>query len=159
MKRALMVFIFSTFLLPTFLVAQTIVYQDNFDSDGVGVNTGIGGPGTTSSFNGSPAWVDNGDLDGGTAGEGFHLWFFSSFNTFEVNDGFTLEVEFDQQFIDYQGDNSVAPFFSNHFSFGLATTNQSTSLLNTNGAVPAVEAIGVSSVSYTHLTLPTTPYV
>lgn len=97
-------------------VTAQIVYQDNFDNDGLGINTGIGGGGANSAFNftSGPEWIEDGDLSAGDAGTGAHIWFFTSENTFSVAGGFTLEVEFDQQFID---DNTMAPFASNPATF------------------------------------------
>ena len=124
-----------------------IVYQDNFDNDGLTINNGAGGGGinTSFNFNNGPEWMDDGDLAAGAAGTGAHIWVFSSDNTFTVAGGFTLEVEFDQMFIDNNGDNTTAPFNANHLSIGLSTPNTNGNLfLSTNGAVPETEGIGVS---------------
>ena len=55
-----------------------------------------------------------------------------------------MEVVFDQLFDDNNGSNGSAPFNANHFSFGISTPTTSSKYLNTNGAVPASEGLGVS---------------
>ena len=55
-----------------------------------------------------------------------------------------MEVVFDQLFDDNNGSNGSAPFNANHFSFGISTPTTSSNYLNTNGAVPASEGLGVS---------------
>ena len=119
-------------------------YQDAFDNDGLGVNTGVGGGGISESFNNGPSWTDDGTLTAGNAGAGFHIWRFRSLETFEFPQGFTMEVVFDQLFDDNNGSNASVPFNANHFSFGLSTPNASSNFLNTNGANPDSEGIGVS---------------
>lgn len=123
-----------------------IVYQDNFDDDGVDINAGIGGGGETVSFNNAPDWTDDGnDLFAGDAGAGFHIWRFNSLNSFDLSNGFSLEVVLDQQFIDENGSNSMAPFLANHFSIGLSSDpSVSGNFIQTNGSVPESEGIGVS---------------
>jgi len=83
--------------------AQTIVYQDNYDNDGIGTNTGIGGGAV--SINTSPVsvewaiggWIDDGNLTydpastswGGTSGGSYSL------NSFSMPGGFKLEVTYE----------------------------------------------------------------
>lgn len=121
-----------------------INYQDTFDNDGLGVNAGDGGGGVSDSFNNAPAWTDDGALSAGDAGAGFHIWKFTTEETFAFPEGFAMEVVFDQLFDDNNGSNGSAPFNANHFSFGLTTTTTSSNYLDTNGAIPESEGIGVS---------------
>ena len=55
-----------------------------------------------------------------------------------------MEVVFDQLFDDNNGSNGSAPFNANHFSFGISTPDSSSNYLDTNGAVPDSEGLGVS---------------
>jgi len=70
--------------------AQTIVYQDNFDGDGLDVNAGIGGGLDAYDRQGAP-WLDNGDLDFNRTGNN-DRGNVSSMNTFDLTAGFKLEV-------------------------------------------------------------------
>ena len=119
-------------------------YQDSFDNDGLNVNMGVGGGGVSTPFNNAPSWIDDGVLTAGTAGAGFHIWKFNTQETFGIQEGFTMEVVFDQLFDDNNGSNGSAPFNANHFSFGISTPDSSSNYLDTNGAVPDSEGLGVS---------------
>ena len=67
-----------------------IVYQDNFDNDGVETNTGIGG-GLLPYNRQGDSWLDNGDLDSNRGGNN-DRGNVSSLNTFNLTGGFKLEV-------------------------------------------------------------------
>ena len=79
--------------------AEEIVYQDQFDNDGMETNTGIGGGAgfidTTPQNRGPGEWTDNGNLTstggswGGTSGNAYSL------NGFDLRNGFKLEVTYD----------------------------------------------------------------
>ena len=76
----------------------TVIYQDNFDGDGLATNTGIGGGAgavdTTPLNRGPGDWTDNGNLTstggswGGTSANAFSL------NGFDLRNGFLLEVTY-----------------------------------------------------------------
>jgi len=71
-----------------------IVYQDNFDNDGLATNTGTGG-GITVAYAGSGGnWVDNGVLDG-QFGSGAPRSAIHSTSGFDLTDGFALTVTYD----------------------------------------------------------------
>ncbi len=72
--------------------AQTVVYQDNFDNDGIDVNTGIGGGLEAYNRQGGP-WLDNGDLDFNRTGNNDRGNVYSV-NSFDLSDGFKLEVSY-----------------------------------------------------------------
>ncbi|MDB4506652.1 LamG domain-containing protein [Akkermansiaceae bacterium] len=126
-----------------------IVYQDTFDKDGLDVNTGIGGGGDAAQFNTAGTYVWNDDdndsenLSTGAngAGVGSHITTFFTSNSFNVSNGFTLEVVFDMN-SNAAGD----PFPSNHFSFGLVADAQTTqnALFSADNTVPVTDAIGFS---------------
>lgn len=76
-----------------------IVYQDNFDNDGLGTNTGTGG-GITVAFANATAgqtanWVDNGDLDAVFDNSTLARSSIYSTNGFDLSAGFTLTVTYD----------------------------------------------------------------
>lgn len=131
--------------------SQTIVYQDTFDEDGLDVNTGIGGGGISENFNvnSDPTpflWNDDDDGDEGLstgfpAGSGSQITTFRSENSFNVTNGFTLEVVFD-----IASNVAGSPFPSNHLSFGLASEDSdgASNLLESNGFTPVADAIGFS---------------
>jgi len=123
-------------------LTDVAVYEDNFDNDGVGVNTGAGGGGVSSEFNSSPPWVDDGALTAGTATSGGNISTFNSLSGFNITDGFVLEVVFDM------GATGGTPFLSNHLSFGLVETpasiSESAALFDNNAQVATVDGIGMS---------------
>ena len=125
-------------------LTSNLVYQDDFDGDGLGVNAGIGGGGFNTSFNNAGSWTDDGNLSAGVAGLGSQIWTFTSDNSFDCSGGFTLEVVFDQLFDDNNGSNASAPFNSNHFAFGMTGETTANSFLAPNGQTPADDGIGVS---------------
>ena len=73
-------------------IAATVVYQDNFDNDGLATNTGVGG-GLTVAFARRGGWVENGVLEAtGTVGStngSVH-----STSGFDLANGFTLTVTY-----------------------------------------------------------------
>jgi len=131
--------------------SQTIVYQDTFDEDGLDVNTGIGGGGISENFNvnSDPTpflWNDDDDGDEGLstgfpAGSGGQITTFRSENSFNVTNGFTLEVVFDMA-----SNVAGSPFNSNHLSFGLASRDSdgASNLFESNNFTPVADAIGFS---------------
>ncbi|MEP4076697.1 LamG-like jellyroll fold domain-containing protein [Haloferula sp.] len=123
-------------------LTDAVVYEDNFDNDGVGVNTGAGGGGVSSEFNSAPPWVDDGALTAGTATSGGNISTFNSLNGFNITDGFVLEVVFDL------GATGGTPFLSNHLSFGLleapASISEASALFDNNDEEPTVDGIGMS---------------
>lgn len=79
--------------MPGLADAATIVYQDNFDNDGLATNTGIGGGLFAYDRQGGP-WLDNGVLDSNRNGNndrGNAI----SINAFDLTGGFTLEVTYE----------------------------------------------------------------
>ncbi len=132
-------------------IGQT-VYQDTYDEDGLTTNLGIGGGGVAETFNnasGSFAWNDDDDddegLSTGTAGSGAQITTFRTENSFNVSNGFTLEVTFDME-SNVDGPGTGVPFPSNHFSFGLVSDamDGENALFDKNSYVPTTDAIGFS---------------
>ena len=86
--------------------AVGIVYQDNFDNDGLAVNVGVGGGGVATQFNGAGGtdWgfndvvetTDQTGLFAGLAASGNRIATFVSSNSFDLSPGFTMTVVFDQ---------------------------------------------------------------
>ena len=97
--------------------AQRVVYQDFFDNDGLATNSGVGGGLTAVSGDGG-VFADDGDLSGFVA-SGASRAFAHTPIGFDVSNGFTLIVDFDQPSIDHIGGSDFAPFNANSFSFGL----------------------------------------
>ena len=141
------------------IIFQDVVYSDRFDGDTNAVNVGIGGGGVGTNFNGGGGvnWGfndvietpnDETGLFAGDAASGNRISTYVSTNGFDVSNGFTLAVLFDQQFNGNNGDASTVPFNSNHFSFGLLTAPDTSGdfFANNNGdPIPAgIDAIGVS---------------
>jgi len=89
------------FLSASVNAAGTVVYQDNYDNDGIGTNAGIGGGAV--SINTSPVsmpdvvggWIDDGNLTmtGSTGWGGCSGGSYSS-NAFSMPGGFILEVTY-----------------------------------------------------------------
>lgn len=73
-------------------VAETIVYQDHFDNDGLATNAGIGGGLDAYDRQGGP-WLDNGVLDSNRSG-GNDRGNILSVNAFDLTGGFRLEVDY-----------------------------------------------------------------
>lgn len=74
--------------------AQTIVYQDSFDGDGLGINTSIGG-GLTNRTIFAHSWADNGNLQFNTTGTHFQRRAIAfSDNTFQSAGGFELSINY-----------------------------------------------------------------
>ena len=119
-----------------------VVYQDSFDNDGNAVNAGIGG-GVESGVSSGLSFVDDGDLNAGSATAGFARINFSSLNSFNLNGGFTLEVTYTQP---SNTPGASPPFPSNHFSLGLATVSASNTeqFFATDGDTPDFDGIGFS---------------
>ena len=141
--------------------AAQVVYQDNFDGDGIAVNTtpdeatGVGG--RAEQFNTANAfiWNDDNVVDGGlstgASTSGTNITTFVSDSSFNVTNGFTLEVVFDMESNVAGPAAAPAPFPSNHFSFGLIADAQFGENLNgfLSGGFPAntgptTDAIGFS---------------
>ncbi len=125
-----------------------IVYQDTFDEDGLDTNTGIGGGSDAAQFNtnGGYIWNDNADDDenlntGPGAGAGSHITTFFTENSFNVSNGFTLEIVFDMD-----SNTTDGPFPSNHFSFGLVANAETAlnGLFSSSSQVPLTDGIGFS---------------
>lgn len=72
--------------------SANIVYQDNFDDDGLATNTGIGGGMSFFNAQGS-LWDDDGSLSYTNTGDGGDRAYVASNNTFAVSGGFILTVE------------------------------------------------------------------
>ena len=137
-----------------------IVYQDTFDNDGLDVNTGAGGGGVATQFNGGGGvnWgfndvdetgIDNATADesglfAGAAASGNRIATFISSNSFDLSPGFTMTVVFDQ----LTNDGAGPAFPSDHFSFGLLSTMDTSgnffSGLDGGTIVAGVDALGVS---------------
>lgn len=119
-----------------------IVYQDTFDNDGIATNVGIGG-GMASGTSGGLSFVDNGNLSGGSATSGGNRTNASSLNSFDLSEGFTLDVTFLNPVAN--GD-AGGNFPSNHFSIGLATASATSTeeFFSTNSAAPGFTGIGFS---------------
>ena len=81
------------FALPTTSADAGIVYQDNFDNDGLASNTGIGG-GISVAYAYGSNWVDNGVLDFAAGGSGAARSSIYSTNAFDLSAGFTLEMTY-----------------------------------------------------------------
>ena len=100
-KSLLTLAIVAMVTMATSVNAADIVYQDNYDNDGIGTNTGIGGGAV--SINTSPAswgsaeggWVDDGNLTmWGNGGSGGISGGSYSSNAFHMPGGFRLEVTY-----------------------------------------------------------------
>ena len=134
-----------------------IVYQDTFDNDGLDVNTGAGGGGIATQFNGAGGvnWgfndVDETGIDGatadetglfaGTAASGSRISTFITSNSFDLSPGFTLTVVFDQ----LTNDGTGPAFPSDHFSFGLLSSQDfANNFLSGGAATAGIDALGVS---------------
>lgn len=141
-ERILAVFI-AVALFGTSASAQVVVYQDNFDNDGIDVNEGIGG-GIVSGTSAGLSFVDEGDLNSGSATAGFARPNFSSINSFNLASGFMLELTYTQP-SNVAGAN-FPPFPSNHFSLGLATVSSMDvdEFFATDSSVPIFDGIGFS---------------
>ncbi|WP_411845131.1 LamG-like jellyroll fold domain-containing protein [Roseibacillus persicicus] len=125
-----------------------VVYEDSFDEDGLTTNNGTGGGGIVETFNnasGSFAWNDDDDdnegLSSGVATSGGQITTFRSENSFNVSNGFTLEVTFDMA-----SNLPGNPYPSNHFSFGMVSDELDTknNLFATSGETPLSDGIGFS---------------
>ena len=83
-----------------------VVYQDNFDGDGLATNTGIGGGAVTNYTSDSNVWTDAGTLfsnrGGGNSRSGV-----TSINSFDLAGGFTLEVTYSISNLGGAADNRV----------------------------------------------------
>ena len=66
------------------------VYQDSFDNDTLGTNTGIGG-GASMAATAGKSWIDNGDAFCGSGGGGDRAILYSD-QSFDVSGGFKLTV-------------------------------------------------------------------
>lgn len=123
--------------------AGVIVYQDDFDNDGLGTNTGIGGGGVNNTIfraNGQVRWQDNGNLSFRDTNRNFNnrAIFYSS-NSFQSNDGFQLTVDYTT--------SSIGSQLQNQFSFGLVSDETDLSayaLSNPFGVTNSVYSIGAN---------------
>ena len=124
------------------------------------MNTGAGGGGVATQFNGGGGinWgfndvdetgIDNATADesglfAGTAASGNRIATFISSNSFDLSPGFTMTVVFDQ----LTNDGTGPAFPSDHFSFGLLSTMDTSgnffSGLDGGTIVAGVHAFGVS---------------
>lgn len=133
-------------------VGQT-VYLDTFDNDGLDVNTNVGEGATAVDFNGAGGtdwgWDDLVETPtdflgayAGIAASGNRISIFNSDKSFNIDLGFTLEVQFDM------AGNGTSPFGSNHLSLGLtAVSGVATSDSNLMQSIPfaaTYDAIGFS---------------
>ena len=127
-----------------------IVYQDNFDEDGLTTNLGTGGSGVAEQFNTTGSFIWNDDEDGddglssGPSGGGAQITTFRTESSFRVSDGFVLEVTFDLD--SNTGSAGVAPFPPNHLSFGLTSDplDGINALFDNNNTVPITDGLGFS---------------
>jgi hypothetical protein len=126
-------------LLMTGVVPATVIYQDNFDNDGLGVNTnGVGGGMTSRSLRGGTGynWDDDGNMQYSTSATHYLNRAIAQTDTgFQSTGGFTLTVDYvwtsnlgashlgfglvsDMDFSSYDGYN---PFWtdSSVYSFGV----------------------------------------
>jgi len=85
--------------------AAMVVFQDNFDNDGLATNTGVGG-GLDRYTRQGDTWVDNGDLSGNSMGGNDRGNVFS-LNSFDLSKGFSLEVSYSIDNIGSTGANRV----------------------------------------------------
>lgn len=129
---------------------QITVYQDSFDGDGLEVNNGTGGGGLAIRYRSGTAFEwsdDSGDgLEAGATTVGNQITTFHSLESYNISEGFTLEVVFNIPSVI----NSPTP--ANHFSFGLTTGVAAdandpvvgSEFISTTGIVPTADAIGFS---------------
>ncbi|MGE9270263.1 MAG: LamG-like jellyroll fold domain-containing protein [Verrucomicrobiales bacterium] len=128
-------------------LAQT-VYLDTFDDDGLETNANAGGGGVSLNFNGGGGtnwgWSDDGALSGGLAASGNRITIFSTDTAFYIDEGFTLEIDFDMPA------NGTTPFPANHLSFGLSAVSgveegaEDSNLFHINDFAATYDAIGFS---------------
>ena len=118
--------------------AATIVYADDFDNDGLGTNTGVGGG--LSATNGGGNWVENGDAAYNNSGTSFNdSSLIYSTNAFQSDGGFELTVN-------YTASNTNTESGRNIFGFGLMEDASSWTAANDNspvGELASVYSIGV----------------
>lgn len=106
--------IIATAIMAASLAQATIVYQDNFDGDGLGTNTGIGGGAGLNQVN-TASWSDTGAGDavysnnGGSGGFRAAMY---SLNSFDLSGGFKLTVGY-----------SASTVVLERFGFGLVRTD------------------------------------
>ena len=129
---------------------QITVYQDSFDGDGLDMNNGTGGGGLAIRIRSTDAFEwsdDSGDgLEAGATTVGNQITTFHSLESFNISEGFTLEVVFDLPSI------TTSPTPANHLSFGLTPavpadandSSVSSEFLSSSNFVPTADAIGFS---------------
>jgi len=129
---------------------QITVYQDSFDGDGLDVNNGTGGGGLAIRIRSTDAfeWSDDSGngLEAGTAAAGGDITTFHSLESFNISEGFTLEIVFDLPSV------GTSPLPANHLSFGLTTAvaadanddDVGSEFLSTSTTIPTADAIGFS---------------
>lgn len=108
-------FILMGWLLALSSNALEVVYQDSFDNDGLGTNTGIGG-GAINKTIANHSWTDDGDATFSTSGTSYmRRAILYSENTFQSDSGFKLTV--------YYTTGIVGDSAAHNLSFGLISTD------------------------------------
>lgn len=143
-------YIATAFVMIQLSVNAAVVYQDNFDGDGLGVNTGVGG-GSTNNTILQHSWADDVAVDGAqfvtsaTQFERRALMFTDA--AFSVDEGFTLTFDYTTS-----GTNAGA----NELSFGLvsaATDLAAYSGFNPFNDDPTLESLGFTLAQSNELTV------
>ncbi|MFC5050750.1 carbohydrate-binding protein [Rubritalea spongiae] len=119
-----------------------VLYQDNFDNDGLSTNTGIGGGAINNTIH-AHSWDDDGDATFHTAGTSYtRRALLYSENTFQSDTGFKLTLSFTT--------GSISDLAAHNLSFGLISND--TNLSNYSGYNPfrtdtSVYSIGANVTS------------
>lgn len=130
---------------------QTTVYQDTFDGDGIDTNTGVGGGGVAIRYRSGTSfeWHDDettNGLEAGATGIGNQITTFHSEESFNISEGFTLQVVFRLP------STGTSPTPANHLSFGLTTrvavdandTGVNSGFFASSNTIPTADGIGFS---------------
>ncbi|MEP2774687.1 MAG: PEP-CTERM sorting domain-containing protein [Luteolibacter sp.] len=100
---------FATSLLMAGAAQAAVVYQDNFDNDGLGTNAGTGGGASSTNLNGGANWSDNGNAVYNNSGTQFgNAALLYSTSSFQSTAGFELTVTYYTDDISNSGRNLLS---------------------------------------------------
>ncbi|MGJ8677437.1 MAG: LamG-like jellyroll fold domain-containing protein [Akkermansiaceae bacterium] len=133
-------------LLLSQLAHGKILFQDNFDGDGIETNTGVGGSLLTNDLRGS-TWIDDGTASFSTSGTNFR-----NRALLYSDQSFTSSTGFKATF--YFKTGNVGSSAAHNFSFGLVSTDTdlaSYAGYNPFGVETSVYSTGINLIAYSNV--------